>query len=71
METPVTTPEVDATVATPGALLLQVPPEVALVNQIVEPDATVLGPLMEAVVGKGLTNISAVAAAVPQPLVTV
>jgi hypothetical protein len=54
---PVTTPVVGATVATAGALLLQVPPGVTSVTVIVVPGHNAVGPPIAA--GNGLTVIVA------------
>ena len=53
--TPVTTPVEATTVATPVALLLQVPPEVELLNAEVELTQTVVLPVMASRTGNGLT----------------
>ncbi len=69
--TPVTVPDVP-TVATPVAVLLQMPPVVALLNEVVLVPHIVAVPLIEAgVVGNGLTVTTTVAAALPQLLVIV
>ncbi len=57
-EIPVTTPVVLPTVATPGALLVHVPPGVASVNVIVEPTHTADGPAITA--GNAFTVITLV-----------
>lgn len=62
--TPVTTP-VELIVATDVLLLVQVPPEVASDNVVVEPVATDDAPVIAAITGKGLTVIVMVAALVP------
>ena len=69
-DTPVTMPVVP-TVATVVAVLLQVPPVVASLNPVVAPAQTVAVPVMVPADGNGLTVTTLVAAAVPQPLVTV
>ncbi len=69
--TPVTVPDVP-TVATPVAVLLQVPPVMASLNEVVPVPHMVAVPLIEVgVVGKGLTVTTVVAAALPQVLVIV
>ncbi len=68
--TPVTTP-VLPTVAMPVALLLHVPPVVALLSVVVLPTVTVAVPVMVPADGNGLTVITLVVVAVPQLLVTV
>jgi len=62
-DTPVTIPEVPV-VAMPAALLLQVPPLVASLNVVVEPEQIVTVPVMAA--GKGLTVMPCMAV---QPVV--
>ncbi len=54
-ETPLTTPVEAPTVATPVALLLQVPPEVELANVVVDPTQMEVVPVMAAKTGNGLT----------------
>jgi len=56
--TPVTTPDVELTVAHAVLLLVQVPPGVASLNPSVKPVHTVLDPVMFA--GSGLTVKGAV-----------
>jgi hypothetical protein len=68
--TPVTVP-VLPTVATPVAVLLHAPPVAASVKPVVEPAHTIAVPVMLPADGNGLTVTVVVAAAVPQPLVTV
>ncbi len=70
--TPVTIPDVP-TVATPLAVLLQMPLVVASVSEVVAPPAhTMAVPVIPAgVVGNGLTVITDVAAALPQLFVIV
>ena len=67
---PFTTPEVP-TVATAVLVLLHTPPEVASVNVVDEPAFTVAVPVIVPATGNGLIVIVEVAAAVPQPFVTV
>ena len=67
---PVTLPVVD-TVAIPGALLLQVPPPVASVNNADEPIHRPEGAIIVPPDGNGLTVTVAVAEAAPQLPVTV
>jgi hypothetical protein len=67
--TPVTTPP-EVTVALP-LLLLHVPPGVVLVSVTVVVMQMLAGPVMGATTGSGLTVTTAVAAIVPQLLVTV
>ena len=70
--TPVTTPVVAFTVATAGLLLLQVPPPVPLlVNVVDRPVHTDAAPLTEPAFATALTVTSCVAVEVPQPLDTV
>ena len=69
-DTPVTVPVVP-TVATVVAVLLHAPPVVASLNPVVEPAQTVAVPVMVPADGNGLTVTTLVAAAIPQPLVTV
>ena len=69
-DTPITVP-VLPTVATVVTVLLQAPPVVASLNPVVEPAQTVAAPVMAPADGNGFTVIIDVAAAVPQPLVTV
>ena len=66
---PVTNPEA-LIVATPGVLLVQVPPAVASVKFIVLPTQTLVGPPIAAIVGDGLTVTDAVTGAEKQPLAT-
>ena len=54
-ETPLTTPVEEPTVATPVALLLQVPPEVELANVVVDPTQVEVVPVIAAKIGNGLT----------------
>ena len=68
--TPLTVPSVP-TVAIAPLEVLQVPPAAASVSAVVEPAHTVAVPVIAPAVGNGLTVTVAVAAAVPQPLVTV
>ena len=68
--TPDTCPEA-STVATPGVLLVHVPPAEASLNVVIEPTQTVPIPVMLPALGNGLTVTKLVAAAVPQLLVTV
>ncbi len=69
--TPVTIPDVP-TVAIPVAVLLQVPPVVTSLNEVVPVPHMVAVPLIEAgVVGNGLTVTTTVAAALPQLFVIV
>ena len=68
--TPLTMP-VLSTVATDIAVLLQAPPDVPSVNVVVDPAHTFKVPVIVPDTGNGLTVTIAVAAAVPQPLVTV
>ncbi len=69
--TPVTIPDVP-TVATPVAVLLQVPPVVASLNEVVPVPHMVAVPLIDAgVVGNGFTVTTTVAAALPQLFVIV
>ena len=65
-DTPVTNP-VLLTVATPAALLLHVPPAVAMLSWVVLPIQTPLLPVITATVGNGLTVTASVAVLV-QPL---
>ena len=67
---PFTTPDA-FTVATTVLVLLHTPPVVASVNVVDEPAIIVAVPLIVPAAGEGLTVITWVAAAVPQPLVTV
>ena len=67
---PLTTPEV-FTVATRVLVLLHTPPVVASVNVVDKPAITVAVPLIVPAAGEGLTVITWVATAVPQPFVTV
>ena len=60
---PVTTPEINPTVATAVLLLLQVPPPVPSNKAVVDPEQTVLVPVILA--GKALTVTIAVAAQLP------
>ena len=69
-DTPVTVP-VLPTVATVVVVLLQAPPVVASLNPVVDPAQTVAVPVIVPADGNGLTVTTLVAAAVPQPLVTV
>ena len=57
--------------ATAVAVLLHAPPIVASLKPVVEPAHTVAVPVIVPADGNGLTVTVAVAAAVPQPLVTV
>ena len=68
--TPVTMP-VLPTVATVVAVLLHAPPVVASPNPVVAPAQTVAVPVIVPADGNGLTVTTLIAAAVPQPLVTV
>lgn len=69
--TPVTTPVVEFTVATPGVLLLQVPPVFPLAFKLMEaPVHTEDGPLMEPASGNEFTITIVPAVEDPQPLVT-
>ncbi len=70
--TPVTIPDVP-TVAIPVAVLLQVPPAVASLSEVVAPPAhTMAVPLIDAgVAGNGFTVTSTVDAALPQLFVSV
>ena len=70
VDTPVTLPD-PSTVATPVAVLLHAPPEVVSLKPVTEPTHTVAVPVMLPADGNGLTVTVVVAAAVPQPLVTV
>ena len=67
---PFTLPD-PSTVATPVAVLLQAPPEVVSLKPVAEPAHTVAVPVIVPADGSGLTVIMSVAAAAPQPLVTV
>ena len=67
---PFTLPDA-STVATPVAVLLHAPPEVVSLKPVAEPAHTVAEPVMVPADGNGLTVTTSVAAAVPQPLVTV
>ena len=58
-------------VATDVVTLLQDPPPAASVSDDVAPGQTVVVPLIEPALGNGDTVNEVVAAAVPQPLVTV
>ena len=69
-DTPVTMP-VLPTVATVVAVLLHTPPVVASLNPVVAPAQTIAVPVIVPADGKGLTVTTLIAAAVPQPLVTV
>ena len=70
--TPVTTPVDVFTVAAALLLLLQLPPSVPLlVNVVVEPAHTVEVPLTVPAFGRAFTLIFADSVAVPQPVVTV
>ena len=68
--TPVTVP-VLPTVVTVVAVLLHAPPVVASLNPVVDPAQTIAVPVIVPADGKGLTLTTLIAAAVPQPLVTV
>ena len=68
---PVTIPDVP-TVPMAGLVLLQVPPAVISVSDVVEPAHTVGVPVMlPGAAGNELTVTTAVVAILPQPLVTV
>ena len=67
---PFTIPEV-LTVATTVFVLLHTPPEVASANAVDEPAVTVAVPVIVPAAGNGLIVIVEVAAAVPQPFITV
>jgi len=70
--TAVTTPVVALTVATAGLLLLQLPPPVPLlVNVVDRPVHTDDAPVTEPAFAMALTVTSCVAVEVPQPLDTV
>ena len=70
--TPVTTPVDGLTVATPVALLLQVPPLVVLANVVVAAVQTVVVPVIDAgVAGVVFTVTLVVTNALPQVPVTV
>ena len=68
--TPVTMP-VLPTVATVVAVLLHAPPVVASLNPVVDPAQTIAVSVIVPADGSGLTVTTLIAAAVPQPLVTV
>lgn len=68
--TPVTLPDVPI-VATPVAVLLQVPPAVEILKDMVSPSQTVPGPAIAATVGRGLIVIIFVAVTEPHTLLTV
>ena len=70
-DTPVTTPVDPTTVAIPVLPLLHTPPDEASVKPMDEPMQTADGPMMLPATGTGFTVTSAVAAAAPQPVVTV
>ena len=59
------------TVATVVTVLLHAPPVAASLNPVVAPAQTVAVPVMVPADGNGLTVTIVVAAAVPQPFVTV
>ena len=67
---PFTLPDA-STVANAGAVLLQVPPVAPSVNPVVLPTHSDDAPDIVPASGKGLTVNACVAAAVPQPFVTV
>ena len=67
-KTPVTTPPVTIAVA---LLLLHTPPAAASLSVITDPAHTPEGPVMVPALGEELTVTNVVAAAVPQPLLTV
>ena len=69
-DTPFTLPD-PSTVATPVAVLLQAPPEAVSLKPVTELTHTVAVPVIVPADGNGLTVTTSVAAAVPQPLVTV
>ena len=71
--TPVTTPVLASTVATPVLLDVHTPPVVALLNAVVEPTHTSVVPLIAATTGNGVTFMVVTALAEEQPfaLVTV
>ena len=68
--TPVTSP-VPPTVAIPGLTLLQIPPPAASVKFVVVVGHTIKPPVIAPATGAGFTVTTAVAATVPQLLVTV
>ena len=68
--TPVTVP-VAPTVAVPGDTELQVPPATASLRFVVVAGHTTRPPVIVPALGNGLTVTIALAAAIPQPLVTV
>ncbi len=69
-DTPVTTPRA-FTVATAASALLHVPPPIVSENNVVAAWHTVPVPVMVPASAGGLTVTTVVAAAAPQPLVTV
>ena len=71
-DTPVTTPVNAFTAATPGLLLLQLPPPVApvLVKVVDKPVHTVAAPLRLPALASAMTVTSLVAVDVPHALVT-
>ena len=69
--TPLTMPDEEPIVACAGVLEDHVPPPAPSASGTVEPAQTAAGPVMIPGLGKGFTVSNAVAAAVPQLLVTV
>jgi hypothetical protein len=69
-ETPVTTPE-EVTVAMPVSVLLHTPPGATSLREVVDDAHMVLAPVIVPAKGSAFTVTTLVAAAVPQPLVTV
>ena len=68
--TPVTTPVLASTVATPVLLDVHTPPVVALLNAVVDPTHTSVVPLIAATTGIGLT-VTVVVTELTHPLASV